>query len=257
MDSRIIIGCMLVVMAASCPTTVSDNCECSKSIMRDCGEILENNPSAESGDYLIQPHDGKPAFTVYCDMRTDGGRTNGGWTVIQRREDGSVNFYRNWADYKDGFGNVNSEFWLGNEQINRITSDGDYEILIELTGALNTMKYRRYSHFRIGTEQSNYTLTISNGGTGFRGTVGDAMTYHNNQQFTTYDRDHDKSRFWNLAVNYKGAWWFKSGYHSNLNGPYQTPGPIPVSSRGIIWYHFTGTHRYSLKKTVMMVKRAP
>jgi len=33
--------------------------------------------------------------------------------VIQRRQDGTANFYRNWLEYKKGFGNVTGEFWLG------------------------------------------------------------------------------------------------------------------------------------------------
>ena len=33
--------------------------------------------------------------------------------MIQRRMDGSVNFYRGWAEYKTGFGDINTEFWIG------------------------------------------------------------------------------------------------------------------------------------------------
>ncbi|XP_071946034.1 fibrinogen-like protein A [Antedon mediterranea] len=248
MDCRmLVIGCMLVVMAAAC--CPEDDCGCSsrkKGFMQDCSKILENDPSAKSGDYLIQPHDEQPEFMVYCDMRKDCG-----WTVIQRREDGLVDFYRDWTEYKKGFGNVNSEFWLGNEQIHRITFDGSFELLVEMTDHLDEMKIARYSHFRIGTEDSKYTLKFS----GYTGTAGDSLTYNNGGQFTTYDRDNDKWSGINCAADYnKGAWWYKNCGYSNLNGLYLTPGSTSGWT-GIFWYHFKNTE--SLKKTVMMVKRAP
>ncbi|XP_071947177.1 fibrinogen-like protein A [Antedon mediterranea] len=183
MNLKIVIGCMLVVLAAS--QTIADTDVCpsrNKCLIRDCGDILENDPSAVSGDYLIQPHDRRPEFMVYCEMREDGR-----WTVIQRREDGSENFYRTWTEYKEGFGNVHSEFWLGNEHIHRITADGNFELLIELTDHLNVMKIARYSHFRVGSERSGYTMINS----GYTGTAVDEMAYHSGQQFTTSNNDND------------------------------------------------------------------
>lgn len=54
-----------------------------------------------------------------------GGNNYAGWTVIQRRLDGTIDFYRNWDDYKRGFGQSEAEFWLGNERIHKLTSQGD------------------------------------------------------------------------------------------------------------------------------------
>ena len=45
----------------------------------------------------------------------------GGWTVSQKRMDGSDDFNRTCNDYKHGFGNFIGEFWLGLYIINCLT----------------------------------------------------------------------------------------------------------------------------------------
>ena len=85
---------------------------------KNCAEVYTSGVSI-SGVYTIDP-DGSGTFDVFCDQTTAGG----GWTVFQKRMDGSVDFYRSWADYKRGFGNLNGEFWLGLDKIYRL-SDSD------------------------------------------------------------------------------------------------------------------------------------
>ena len=92
----------------------------------DCSDLWKSGET-QSGVYSIDP-DGKGSFDVYCDMRTDGG----GWTVFQRRQDGSVNFYRGWNDYKSGFGQLTAEFWLGNDKIHRLTASRASSLRVKL-----------------------------------------------------------------------------------------------------------------------------
>ena len=58
------------------------------------------------------------AIQVYCDMENDGG----GWTVFQRRVDGSVDFYRDWKNYTHGFGSLEGEHWLGLSKLHRLAN---------------------------------------------------------------------------------------------------------------------------------------
>lgn len=89
-------------------------------------------------------------------MTTDGG----GWTVFQRRVDGSENFYRNWADYKYGFGNFNGEFWLGLENIHRMTKQERNVLRIDLENFKNEKRYAEYGTFAVSNERNQYRLSI-------------------------------------------------------------------------------------------------
>ena len=93
---------------------------------RSCKEIHDSDNTAASGIYTITPIDNNGDFTVFCDMTNNGG----GWTVIQRRDGNTTNFYRNWQEYKLGFGELDGNFWLGLERIHQITQ---IELLVTMT----------------------------------------------------------------------------------------------------------------------------
>ncbi|XP_071785412.1 ficolin-1-like [Asterias amurensis] len=207
---------------------------CSENLAR--GELI-------SGVYLVQPLDSGEAFQVYCDMETDGG----GWTVFQRRQDGSVDFYLDFASYSRGFGNLEGEFWLGNDNLHRLTAQGEYELRVDLTSFDNVTGFAFYGSFSIADASDNYRLTVGS----YNGTAGDALiAWHNNQAFSTKDRDNDAHAF-NCAELYHGAWWYGYCYKSNLNARYFND--ATTNSEGIKWYGFSGYR--SLKTTEMKIRR--
>jgi ficolin len=91
-------------------------------------------------------------------METTPGRA---WTVFQRRVDGSVDFYRNWTDYKNGFGNLNGEFWLGLDKIHRLTASGENVLRVDLETFENETAYAVYKSFFVGDENEAYLLNAS------------------------------------------------------------------------------------------------
>ena len=207
----------------------------------DCKDALAQGHTT-SGVYHIQP-DSQPAFQVYCDLTTDGG----GWTVFQRRMDGSVDFYRNWFDYWQGFGSLSGEFWLGLDKIHRLSITGT-ELRVDLRDFEGNSAYAKYTNFSVGDSASKYHLSVS----GYSGTAGDSLAWHNGQRFSTRDQDNDACNDCSCSQLYKGGWWYSACHHSNLNGLYHG-GPHSSYADGVNWWTWKG-HNYSLKFTEMKVR---
>ncbi|XP_033149845.1 ficolin-1 [Drosophila busckii] len=94
---------------------------------------------------------GAEAFQVSCDSMI----ASGGWTVIQRRMDGSVSFNRTWEEYRNGFGDLRTEFWLGLEKLHLMTKFQPHELYIKLEDFKNETHYAHYSNFSVGNESQS------------------------------------------------------------------------------------------------------
>ncbi|XP_040178988.1 tenascin-X isoform X3 [Rana temporaria] len=206
---------------------------------RDCWEQRMNG-EVQSGPFnIFLGGDSKEQMTVYCDMESDGG----GWIVFQRRMDGSINFYRDWADYKNGFGNMTSEFWLGNLALHQITSSAPYELRVDLRAG-DESAYAVYDDFRVEGENQQFRLRLGK----YRGTAGDSMDYHNNMVFSTRDRDTQR-RILPCAMSYRGAWWYRNCHYANLNGLYANN----KDHQGVNWKTWKG-FEFSIPFTEMKMR---
>ena len=183
---------------------------------------------------------------VYCDMETDGG----GWTVFQRRQDGSEDFYRGWDDYVVGFGDLSGESWLGSDKIHRLTNGVMTTLRIDIGDFEGRTAFAQYATFRVLNSSTNYTLNVA----GYSGNAGDSLAYHNGQPFSTKDRDSDSNGHDNCAIAYSGAWWYKICHESNLNGLYHS-GSHASYADGVNWLTWKG-HYYSLRFSEMKLRLA-
>ena len=104
---------------------------------------------------------------VLCDMTTNGGA----WTVFQRRLNGSVDFYRDWSSYKNGFGDLHGEFWLGNDNLRRLTAAGNVSLRVDLEDFEGNITYAEYATFKVADQTDKYRIVIG----GYNGTAGDGM----------------------------------------------------------------------------------
>ncbi|XP_036393587.1 fibrinogen like 1B [Megalops cyprinoides] len=224
----------------------------------DCS-MLYDRLKPPSGFYRIKPKSAEDPFLVYCDM-SDGG----GWTVIQQRRNGKVDFNRDWSDYRDGFGNFkrnNDEFWLGNEHIHALLQDGEHLLKIDLMDWKGERNYAMYENFRIANEKDKYQLQFGL----YSGRAGDALSggsrmveqwsiSHNSMQFSTRDEDHDRYLQGSCSEENKGGWWYNRCHAANLNGKFYRGGEYKGRyDNGVVWMTWRGLW-YSLRHTTMKVR---
>ncbi|KAA0719188.1 Angiopoietin-related protein 4 [Triplophysa tibetana] len=228
--------------------TSSEQRDSPVAVASDCHELFLRGQTT-SGFYTIQPSDSQP-FEVYCEMTPEGG-----WTVIQRRQDGSVDFDQLWQAYETGFGNLNGEFWLGLEKIHSMSKAGNYILKVQFTDWRDDIQSITYA-FRLNGQENNYSLHV------LERTAGNLESSLSSEgsgvPFSTRDKDNDQKNDLNCAKQLSGGWWFSNCGRSNLNGRYfVTPAPKQRHQRkqGVFWKTWRGRY-YPLKTTTMMIAPA-
>ncbi|KAM4795779.1 angiopoietin-2-like [Rhinophrynus dorsalis] len=211
---------------------------------RDCAEVYKSGLTL-GGVYTLQFPNTTDTVQALCDMETSGG----GWTVIQHRKDGSVDFHRLWKEYKEGFGSPSGEYWLGNEFVHQLTSTSSYALRIQLRDWDGNEAYSLYDHFSLGSEEQNYRLQLR----GYSGTAGRTSSLSPpGTDFSTKDVDNDRCSC-KCAQMAMGGWWFDACGPSNLNGVYYPGGHSTAKFNSIKWHYWKGpTH--GLKTVSMMIR---
>jgi len=209
-----------------------------------CELLLHNDPALKTGKYTIDVKGEK--VEAYCDMDTDGG----GWTVFQKRFDGSTSFKQNWKKYQNGFGNLEAEFWLGLDILNKLTSSAKCVLRVDIGSFKGEFKNAEWTTFKVADSKQNYKLEVGD----YSGHLGDSLTYHNNAMFSTADNDNDENRRLNCAEDHDGGNWYKSCLLQNVNGKYinyATNHDQPP--HWFFWHGFYARYE-SMKSSQMMIR---
>ncbi|XP_062556278.1 angiopoietin-related protein 1-like [Armigeres subalbatus] len=236
-DSTIVSGRTFEDFIAELRAEQESRDRCNNGTFRSCVE----EPTKISRPYQLKPFRDSPDFGAYCEQKSHGG----GWLVVQHRFDGSEDFFRKYPDYRNGFGDLEGEFWIGLEKLYRLTANRNTQLLVELKDFAGIYKYAKYDEFEIGDEQEGYHLKKLGA---YCGTAGDGLRYSEGMRFSTPDNDVDESKF-NCAIQRMGAWWYKDCTYSNLNGLYEDDN----QQRAMNWFPFKDSDD-GLKSSKIMIR---
>ncbi|GAA6227783.1 angiopoietin-related protein 5-like [Lates japonicus] len=229
----------------------------------DCTQIKALSPQASSGVYVIQPPRVKTPFKVYCEMMADGG-----WMVFQRRSGGAVSFKRKWAAYKNGFGDLTQDHWLGLKNVYSVTKNKTKKWImrVDLLDHEDVTAFAEYKNFRLENEKAAFKLHVGK----YSGNAGDAIrgAYpgidQNGSGFSTIDRDNDGCSpciFGDVAQNQcasseGGGWWYSRCGSASLNGDWHPAGNHIGWASGLHWHTWKSPAPYSVKASRIMIKSA-
>ncbi|GBN98728.1 Techylectin-5A [Araneus ventricosus] len=138
--------------------------------------ITELDPKPpEGGTYYHWWEVTRPSLLLYPQGKREP--FNGASEVIQRR--GNFNrskhfFYKDWSNYKSGFGDIEKDFWLGNDNIFALSNQRLCSIRFDLKAVDGEERYALYDTFWIDDELNNYTLHIKD----YSGTAGSDSDYY-------------------------------------------------------------------------------
>ena len=199
----------------------------------------------QSGVYYIY-HDRKE-IKVYCLMKEKHG-----WIAIQQRLVGSVDFYRDWAEYRNGFGNPATDYYLGNELIHQLTYGRQIKIAIIGQDFNDELRVLYFDGFYIENEQSGYKIHAG----AFSTDSPSPQSLANNWlekdgvSFSTKDNENDRHSVVHCAVKFKTAGWLTSCFKLNFNGPSSVDEDIQ-NWIGIVWISWKG------QKGGMYIRKMP
>ena len=202
---------ILLLATGIVAVTAVDNQINEKKLITSCCELSSFNFTFARGTdtpgvYLLNNFCGYDRIraAAYCDTSNGGG----GWLVVQRRQDGSVDFNRGWGEYEDGFGKLTGKFWYGLRALHCLTGQGGWEMRMDIKLANGTNIILQYEQFKVASAKDKYKLTVG----GFQGTTTDPMAHHNGMHFSTKDNDNDNN-VGNCALisgrrSPIGGWWY-------------------------------------------------
>ena len=134
-----------------------------------------------------------------------------GWIIVHQRNGDDYDWNRGWGHYRNGFGAIAANFWLGLKRMNALTGSQPYRLRVELQTESGVGRNEWYSaeywSFAVGDEvDEKFRLYVA----GYSGDAGDKLSHHSGMSFTTKDRDNDQQNESNCAKDLRGGWWFKS-----------------------------------------------